>query len=121
MKSLIRKVCCAFLALGSLLALYSAAWYGWLTVAGSPEQLSYYQLMYYLSLAAVPICYGLFVLLLRPKRVFLFIFNTLVCLLWCISLCCAAYSDIMKGVLVVSSLYLLWRGVTAIRRSERGC
>ena len=121
MKALIRKVCCALMALGSLLALYSAAWYGWLTVAGSPEQLSNYQLMYYLSLAAVPICYGLFVLLLRPKRVFLFIFNTQVCLLWCISICCAADSWMMKGVLVVSSLYLLWRGVTAIRRSERGC
>lgn len=70
--------------------------------------------MYYLSLAAALICYGLFVLLLRPGRVILFIFNTVVCLLWFISLGCASGSDVMKGVLVVSSLYLLWRAFCRI-------
>lgn len=121
MKSVFRKIGCVLTALGSLLVLYSAAWYGWLTVAGSPEQGSYYRLMYYLSLAAAPICYGLFVLLLRPKRIMLFVFNSLVCLLWVISLGCADDSDVMKGALVVSSLYLLWRGLVAVRRSERDC
>lgn len=109
------------MALGSLSALYSVAWYGWLTVAGSTGQGCHYRLMYYLSLATAPICYGLFVLLLRPKRVFLFIFNTLVCLLWVISLGCAGDSDVMKGVLVVSTLYLLWRGMVAVSHSERDC
>lgn len=121
MKSVFRKIGCVLTALGSLLALYSASWYGWLTVAGSPEQGSHYRLMYYLSLAAAPICYGLLALLLRPKPIVLFVFNTLVCLLWVISLGCAADSDVMKGALVVSTLYLLWRGMEAVRCSERDC
>lgn len=114
MKSVFRKIGCVFTALAALFALYSATWYGWLTVAGSPEQGAHYRLLYYLSLAAAPICYGLFVLLLRPGRVILFIFNTVVCLLWFISLGCAGGSDVMKGVLVVSSLYLLWRAFCRI-------
>ena len=83
-----------------------------------PERVPEYRIWCYTCLAAVVLCYVIYTIVLRPKRLLLYLFNTMVVVLWFISLGCSADSDVMKGVLVVSSLYLLWRGLVAVRCSR---
>lgn len=114
-----RIIACIFTTLSGLFFLYESFWFAWLTAAGMPERVHEYRIWCYICLAAVVLCYVIYTIVLRPKRLLLYLFNTMVVVLWFISLGCAADSDVMKGALVVSTLYLLWRGMEAVRCRER--
>ena len=118
MKSNLRIVGCVASLCGIPLSLASAAWYAWMTVAGHKEQLDEHRLGFYLCLVAALLCYVVFSVLLRPKNVLLYLFNSLVVCVWSASLLAVDYFMTAKVLLVLASVYLLWRGVAAVRKSS---
>ncbi len=118
MKSTLRIAGCVASLCGIPLSLLSAAWYAWMTVAGHKEQLDEHRLGFYLCLVAALLCYVVFSVLLRPKHVLLYLFNSLVVLAWFVSLMAVEVFLTAKVLLVLASVYLLWRSVAAVRKSS---
>ena len=111
-----RITACILTALSGLFFLYEAFWFAWLTAAGVPERVSEYRVWCYACLAAVVLCYVIYTIVLRPKRLLLYLFNTLVVILWCIS---SLVSDVQIWgaiLFVATTVYLLWRCVRCVRK-----
>lgn len=113
-----RILACIFTAFSGLFFLYATFWFAWLTAAGIPERVPEYRIWCYTCLAAVVLCYVIYTIVLRPKKLLLYLFNTLVVMLWCIS---SLVSDVqMWGAVlfVATTVYLLWRCVRYVRKKR---
>ncbi len=111
-----RIIACIFTVLSGLFFLYKSFWFAWLTTAGTPERVPEYRIWCYACLAAVVLCYVIYTVVLRPKRLLLYLFNTLVVVLWCIS---SLVSDVQVWgavLFVATTVYLLWRCVRCARK-----
>lgn len=112
MNPALRKIAAAVFLLISVYFLMFADMQAWLTAA-DPEKVACHRMLFYIGTAVSLSAYILFAVMLRPRRVWLFVVNTLACLgfLFCLY-ACAAHPDAPVGCwcgLMVCSLWFLFR------------
>ena len=107
---------CVLLALVGLYGIYAALWYGWLTVSGEPECAELYRMRYCIYLSLLPLFYVLYIIALRPKRLWLFLLNSFVSVVWFFSIPIGNASLWVKALFVSASVYLLWRSVCYVKK-----
>lgn len=113
-----RLIICILIACAGVAFIYSAFWYAWLTNVGAPERVGEYRNLCYICLGAAVLCYVGYIPALRPRNLLLFLFNSLIALLWFISSLTVGVQMWGKIVLVISSVYLLWRGWCRVRNKR---
>ena len=114
-----RLFLCIFIACAGVAFVYAALWYAWQTNVGSPDRVGEYRLLCYSCSGLAVSCYAGYIAVLRPRKLLLFLFNSLVILLWFISSLTAGVQMWGKIALVLSSVYLLWRGWCRMRNERR--
>lgn len=106
-----RLVLCTVLIIAFLFSLGGAMCAAWLTAA-DPEGAGGHRLWFYVYGTATLLSYVLYMLVLRPRNVILFLFNTLVTLLlifFCMACVGREPEPYMLVGLALVSAYICWR------------